>query len=116
MIITEALLAQYARVVDDNLDVLGGFVRTIKLDPDASWVELFAVVLTSNDAIEPGRTQLVSVTVTDAGHNEAEVYRAEMPGWRFYILPLRFGIPSRGTYTIRISVGASRVDLSLDIP
>ena len=118
MIVTGALLAQSADVVDNKLDIKGGVVDSFHAGADRrAWVTL--VVLIKPELLDLGPTIDVTITAPqgDTKDLNLEVPRSSLGGEVGFVLyPLVVPVPVNGRYVLTVSaLGGGSVTLPLKV-
>ena len=117
MIVTGALLAESASVVDNKLDVRGGVVDTYKIGTDRA-IPVTLVVLTQSQPVDKAPT--INVTIT-APSGEAREFKLDVPRSSlggeigFVCAPLRLPAPVDGRYVLSVSAQSGLVTLPLTV-
>lgn len=117
MIITGALLAESASVVDNKLNVTGGVVSKCRAGQERICNPMLVVLLSS----EPGETSAtIDLTVTGpAGgpqHAQVPVAEASLGGEvGFMLLPLALAVPVDGRYLISVGAAGGSIELPLEV-
>ncbi|UXA17590.1 hypothetical protein [Mycobacterium sp. SMC-4] len=117
MIVTGALLAESASVVDNKLNVAGGVVDRYQIGPDRM-VPVTLVVLTKPQPFD--KAPSVDLTITDpSGASRAvkiDVPESSLGGEiGFFCLPLSFPAPISGRYVLTVRSQSSVIDLPLNV-
>ena len=115
--VTGALLAQSAAVVDNKLDVKGGVIDTFRVGADRlAWVTL--IVLIQPEPLDQTPTVDVKVTSPQGDSHEMnlEVPQSSLGGEvGFVLLPLGIPVPVDGRYVLSISARGGFVSLPLKV-
>lgn len=117
MIITGALLADSASVVDNKLNVTGGVVSKYEAGPQRICNPTLVVLLRSH----PGETSAtfdMTVTGPTGSPQRAEVSVPDSclgGDVGFMLLPLAIAVPGNGRYMIKVGTGGRSIDLPLNV-
>lgn len=117
MILTGALLAESASVVDNKLNIQGGVVSSFRVGPD----RLIAVTLVI--LVQPGplgQVTTIDVALTSPA-GESDKFDFEVPksslggeiGFAYY--PLRIPVPTDGRYLLTVGAQTGSVALPLNV-
>lgn len=115
--ITGALLADAVKVVDDKLDIQGGFVRFVRAGPDRV-ASLNLIVFTELEASDIAPKVNVEF-VTPSGDSQME--QVDMPGRSteggvcFAYWPLWIPVETDGQYVLTVSGDEGAVSLPLTV-
>lgn len=117
VIVTGALLAESASVVDNKLNIQGGVVDSFHADP-SRLIALTLVVLTQPEPYD--RTATIKVTFTNPA-GESQASSLEIPesslggeiGFAYY--PVRIPVPTDGRYQLSVSAERGSVTLPLKV-
>ncbi|MDY6995218.1 MAG: hypothetical protein SW019_01395 [Actinomycetota bacterium] len=117
MIVTGALLAESASVVDNKLNVTGGVVSTYRMGSHPI-IPVTLVVLTRSQPFDMAPTLTVTIT-NPAGESrdvELEVPLASLGGEiGFFCVPLRIPVPALGRYTVVLPAQGGSIELPLTV-
>lgn len=117
MIVTGALLAQSAAVVDNKLDITGGVIDNFRVGPDRlAWVML--VVLIQPEPLDQKPTVDIKILSPEGNSHEVhlEVPPSSLGGEVGFVLsPLGIPVPVDGRYLLSISSHGGLVSLPLKV-
>ena len=117
VIVTGALLAQSAAVVDNKLDVKGGVIDTFQVGADRL-ARVTLVVLIQPEPLDQAPTVDVKVSTPQGNSQEMnlEVPKSSLGGEvGFVLLPLGIPVPVDGRYLLSISSRGGFVSLPLKV-
>ncbi len=117
VIVTGALLAESASVVDNKLNVTGGVVSTYRVSSQPV-IPVTLVVLTRSQPFDMAPT--VTVTITNPGGESTDVELEVPPSSLggeigFFSAALRIPVPALGRYVIALPAQGGSIELPLTV-
>lgn len=117
MIVTGALLAETASVVDNKLNITGGVISACRVGPERAAQAMLVVLIQPEDSDSEPK---IKVTITDPAGNTQDV-QMDVPqdslGGEigFVYFPIQMPLPVDGRYSISVSSDGGFVSLPLRV-